>query len=132
VSLAPLLAEPWYIQVHAFGAIAAFGLGLAQFAMTKGTTRHRAVGYSWVALMIIIALTSFFIHGIRLVGPFSPIHILSVITLYSAIAAVMHARAGRITAHKINMHLLFWAALVGAGTFAFIPPRLMGEVAFGG
>jgi uncharacterized membrane protein len=120
MSLAPLLAQPWFIQLHAFGAVAAFFLGIARFA-----------GYVWVLLMIVIALTSFFIHSIRLVGPFSPIHLLSLLTLYSAVAAVLHARAGRIRAHKLNMYLLFWAALVGAGAFAFMPDRIMGQVAFG-
>ena len=132
MSLAPLLAAPWYIQVHAFGAMLAFVLALVQFAMTKGTTLHRAIGYVWITTMLIVALSSFLIHGIRLVGPFGPIHILSIVTIFSAIAAVSHARAGRIRAHRINILILFWAALVGAGVFAFVPPRIMGQVAFGG
>ncbi len=41
MSLDPLLSAPWVIQVHAFGAIAAFFLGALQLAAPKGTLPHR-------------------------------------------------------------------------------------------
>jgi uncharacterized membrane protein len=47
ISLAPLLnAEP-LIQIHAFAAMAAFGLGIVQFAAPKGTLPHRTIGWIW-------------------------------------------------------------------------------------
>jgi uncharacterized membrane protein len=131
MSLDPLLAAPFYIQVHAFGAMKAFVLGLAQFTLRKGTQIHRVMGYVWVTTMLVISVTSFFIHNIRSIGPFSLIHLLSILTIYSSVAAVMHARAGRIRAHRLNVIVLFCAALIGAGVFAFVPPRIMGQVVFG-
>jgi uncharacterized membrane protein len=80
VTLAPLLAEPVAIQVHAFAALGALALGIVQLAAPKGTRRHRVMGWAWVGLMTIIVITSLAIHEIRLLGPWSPIHLLSILT----------------------------------------------------
>ena len=63
MSLAPLLAAAPEIQVHAFAAMAAFVLGAVQFAAPKGTLPHRTLGWIWVALMLVISASSFWIHG---------------------------------------------------------------------
>ncbi len=46
-------------NLHAFAAIAAFGLGAVQLAAPKGTLPHRTIGWFWVALMVTVAATSF-------------------------------------------------------------------------
>ena len=61
MSLEPLLTASPIIQVHAFAAIAAFALGLVQFAAPKGTVPHRTIGWIWVGLMTVIAISSFWI-----------------------------------------------------------------------
>jgi len=76
MSLAPLLDAAPQIPVHAFAAMAAFALGVVQLAAPKGTLPHRTLGWIWVALMAVVAVSSLWIHEIRLVGPFSPIHLL--------------------------------------------------------
>ena len=76
MSLAPLLEAPGTIPLHAFAAMAAFALGIVQFAAPKGTLPHRTLGWIWVLLMLRSRISSFWIHEIRLVGPFSPIHLL--------------------------------------------------------
>src|SRR3954470_3158201 len=81
MSLAPLLAAPAVIQLHAFAAMAAFVLGIVQLTAPKGTLPHRTIGYVWVVLLAIIAISAFWIHEVRLVGPFSPIHLLAIFTL---------------------------------------------------
>ena len=81
MSLAPLLDAPLAIQLHAFAAMAAFALGAVQLAGIKGTAWHRGRGFVWVGLMLIVAISSFWIHEIRLWGPWSPIHLLSILTL---------------------------------------------------
>ena len=77
MSLTPLLEAPGTIPLHAFAAMAAFALGIVQFAAPKGTLPHRTIGWIWVLLMFAVAISSFWIHEIRLVGPFSPIHLLA-------------------------------------------------------
>jgi uncharacterized membrane protein len=131
MSLAPLLQASPAIQIHAAAAAAAFVLGLAQFALPKGTTRHRIAGWTWVTLMLIVSVTAFFIHEIRMWGPWSPIHLLAIFTLVTLPLAVMHARAHRVANHKRAMTSIFLGALVIAGLFTFLPGRIMHAVVFG-
>ena len=131
MTFAPLLNAASVIQIHAFAAIGAFVLGLIQFAAPKGTLPHRTVGWIWVALMLAVAISSFWIHGYRVVGPFSPIHLLSILTLTTVPMAVLHARRHRVTAHRIAMISIFIGALVVAGAFTFLPGRIMQAVAVG-
>ena len=132
MTLAPLLAEPLVIQMHAFAALAALALGIVQLAAPKGTPRHRTMGWVWVGLMAAIVVSSFFIHDIRLVGPWSPIHLLSVYTAILLPIAVLHARRHRVRRHRASMIGLFAGALVIAGLFTLLPGRVMHEVVFGG
>src|SRR5258708_26980638 len=81
MSLAPLLEAAPAIPLHAFAAMAAFALGVVQLAAPKGTLPHRALGWLWVSVMVLVALSSFWIHQIRLLGPWSPIHLLSIFPL---------------------------------------------------
>ncbi len=100
MSLAPLLDAAPAIPVHAFAAMAAFALGIVQFAAPKGTLPHRTVGWIWVGLMAVVAASSFWIHEIRLLGPWSPIHLLSIFTLIMLPIAVWRARRHRIADHR--------------------------------
>jgi uncharacterized membrane protein len=131
VTLAPLLGAPPAIQVHALAAGAAFMLGVVQLALPKGTVPHRAMGWIWVLLMLVVALSSFLIHQIRLWGPWSPIHLLSVFTLVMLPLAVGHARRGKVASHRWAMLSLFVGGLLIAGAFTFVPGRIMHAVAFG-
>jgi uncharacterized membrane protein len=132
MSLAPLLQAEPVIQIHAFAAMGAFALGIIQFAAPKGTLPHRTIGWIWVTLMTVIAASSFFIHEIKLVGPFSPIHLLSIFTLVMLPLAVLHARRHDVKKHRGAMIGIFVGALVIAGAFTFLPGRIMHAVAFGG
>jgi uncharacterized membrane protein len=129
--LAPLLEAAPAIPLHAFAAMGAFVLGILQFAAPKGTLPHRTVGWIWVALMAVVAASSFWIHQIRLVGPFSPIHLLSVVTLLILPLAVWRAHTHRVAAHRVMMILIFTGALVVAGLFTLLPGRIMHQVVFG-
>jgi uncharacterized membrane protein len=131
VSLAPLLDADPIIRLHAFAAIAAFLLGLVQFALPKGTGSHRIRGWVWVALLAVISLSAFGIHELRLWGPWSPIHLLAIFTLVMLPLAVLHARKHRIPQHRNAMLAIFIGALVIAGLFTFAPGRIMYQVAFG-
>lgn len=131
MSLAPLLDAAPAILLHAFAAMAAFVLGLVQFVAPKGTLPHRTIGWIWVALMAAVAASSFWIHQIRLVGPFSPIHLLSIFTLIMLPLAVWRAHTQRVTDHRRIMILLFTGALVVAGLFTLLPGRIMHHVVFG-
>ena len=131
MSLAPLLNAAPAIQLHAFAAMAAFGLGAVQLAAPKGTLPHRTVGWIWVTLMATVAASSFWIHQIRLVGPWSPIHLLSIFTLIVLPLGVWRAHHHEVAAHRRIMIFIFAGALVIAGLFTFVPGRIMHAVVFG-
>ena len=131
MTLAPLLSASPIIQAHAFAAMMAFALGVVQLAAPKGTIPHRTVGWIWVVLMALVAVSSFWIHDIRMIGPFSPIHLLSIFTLAMLVVAVMHARRHRVDRHRKAMTTIFIGALIIAGVFTFLPGRIMHAVAFG-
>jgi uncharacterized membrane protein len=131
MSLAPLLDAAPAIPLHAFAAMAAFALGIVQFAAPKGTLPHRTLGWIWVALMAVVAISSFWIHQIRLFGPWSPIHLLSIFTPIMLVVAVLYARRHNVRGHRITMISIFAGALVVAGLFTFVPGRIMHAVVFG-
>jgi uncharacterized membrane protein len=131
MSLAPLLDAAPAIPLHAFAAMAAFALGVVQLAAPKGTLSHRALGWIWVALMMVVALSSFWIHQIRLLGPWSPIHLISIFVLGMVPLAVWQAHRHRVSAHRRAMILTFTGALVIAGAFTLLPGRIMYNVVFG-
>src|ERR1700693_2488062 len=131
MSLAPLLNAVPQIPIHAFAAMAAFVLGLVQFAAPKGTLPHRALGWIWVSLMAFVAVSSFWIHQIRLMGPWSPIHLLSIFTLAVLPLGVWMAHRHRVADHRRIMILIFSGALVIAGLFTLVPGRIMHTVLFG-
>lgn len=131
MSLTPLLNTAPVVQVHAFAAMAAFALGVVQLAAPKGTLPHRTIGWIWVVLMALIAGSSFWIHDLRMVGPFSVIHLLSIFTLVMLPLAVMHARRHSVAQHRGAMIGIFVGALVVAGLFTLLPGRVMHAVVFG-
>jgi uncharacterized membrane protein len=131
LSLAPLLDAAPAIPVHALAAMAAFVLGAIQLAAPKGTLPHRAIGWIWVLLMLGVAISSFWIHQIRLVGSWSPIHLLSIFTLITVPLGVWRAHRHEVGDHRRIMILIFSGALVIAGLFTLLPGRIMYTVVFG-
>jgi uncharacterized membrane protein len=131
MSFDPLLSASLLIQIHAFAALTAFALGLFQLAAPKGTTRHRITGWMWVLLMATVVTTSFGIHEIRMWGPWSWIHGLSVFTAIMLPVGVMHARRHRVRRHRSTMIGIFVGALVVAGIFTLLPGRIMHDVLVG-
>src|SRR5215471_17146554 len=128
MNLAPLLDASPAIQVHAFAAMAAFVLGVIQFAAPKGTLAHRTMGWAWVALVVVVSVSAFFIHQIKLWGAWSPIHLLAAFTLVNLGVAVHAARHHLIARHRWAMMAIFFGGFVIAGGFTFMPGRIMNAV----
>ena len=119
------------MQAHALAALAALALGTVQFAGRKGNGRHRTLGWIWVVLLAVVALSSFGITDFRQFGPFSAIHGLSILVLLLLPRAVLRARARRIESHRWSMIGLYVGALLIAGAFTLTPGRIMHRVLFG-
>ena len=116
--------------------MAAFGLVVIQLVAPKGTLPHRTLGWIWVALMAVVAVSSFWIHQIRMFGPSSsklrsPIHLLSIFTLVVLPLGVWRAHRHDVRGHRRIMIFTFSGALVIAGLFTLLPGRIMHAAVFG-
>jgi len=135
VTLAPLLAAPVAIKLHVFTVVPAFFLGTwLIFFSRKGARRHRAVGYVYLSLMTITAITALWIHeipAIDIVYGFGPIHIFSIVTLSGVVGALRGAWTHNIKMHRRSMLGVYIGGLLIAGTFAFLPGRIMHALVFG-
>ena len=109
-------------------AAGAIGLGAAQLVMRKGGNVHPLMGRTWLVLMALVAMSSFFIHEINLWGRYSPIHLLSIWTLVSIGLTVYFARSGNIKRHRQLATVFYWLALILTGFFTLLPGRIMYKV----
>ncbi|NTJ67334.1 DUF2306 domain-containing protein [Agrobacterium rhizogenes] len=128
----PLLDAPIAIQIHVAAVVPAALLGAYLLLRPKGTPRHRLLGKIWLVLMVVTALSSFFIHQINMFYGFSPIHLLSIFVLFGCWGAIANARKHDIEAHRRIVRSLYFGGIVGAGAFTFLPGRIMNKVAFDG
>ena len=118
------------IAVHLTTILLALPLGISQLLLPKGGVRHRVVGYAWLALMAVTALVSFAIHTINK-GGFSPIHLLSILTLVLTPVIALRARRRDIKGHRDAVIGLMIGGLVVAGAFTFLPGRVLGQLLLG-
>jgi uncharacterized membrane protein len=131
MSLQPIIYASPEIQIHTATAVISFLIGASQFFQAKGTRQHRIAGWIWVGLMTIVSVSSLFINTTCTFGPFSVIHLLTLVTIVALPLGVIAARRHHISAHKRIMIILFTGALAIAGAFTFLPGRIMHDLAFG-
>ena len=132
MTLDPILAAPLAVQIHVLTVVPAFALGGWMLWARKGTALHKALGRIWLMLMVVTALSSFFIHEIRMVGDFSPIHLLSILTLASCFNIIRTARKRQFSAHRRTVLALYWGGIGLAGAFMVAPGRIMNRAIFDG
>lgn len=117
------------VMFHVSTVIPCVPLGLYLLLAPKGTPMHKQLGKLWVALMVVTATSTLFIHdGMAL----SWIHIFVPFTYRASWKLISTARAGDIKAHRNEIVSLFLGALMIPGIFAFIlEGRLMNVMLFG-
>lgn len=125
------------IQLHWATVTIAFVAGLIQLIFAKGTPRHRFTGYIYVVLMIVTAVSAFFIRTPTVSGMeylslkgMSWIHLFIPLTLIVVPLGVRAARQGRMGAHKAHMIGSFLGAILIAGVFTFLPDRRVHDFFF--
>ena len=126
-----LLATPLSVQLHVVAAVFALVIGAVILLLPKGTEFHRTLGWSWVASMILVAMTSVvMIADMR--GGINALHIFTAITVLSLWAGLTGIRRRDVRRHASSMVGLYVGGLIIAGLFAFIPGRVMWAVFFSG
>jgi len=118
------------IVIHLFLALAALLLGPVALRARKGSRLHRAAGYAWVTLMLGAALSSVFIRDFELpnLWGYTPIHILTVVTFAGIAGGIFFIVQRRIDRHRQVMWSTYLGGCVGAGVFALLPNRFLGQV----
>ena len=92
----------------------------------RGDRRHRQLGYVWVSAMTLTALASLGVRGINH-GHFSPIHLLSILTLLCLPIIVTSARRHDHLLHAKAIRGMALGALLVSGSLTFLPARLLGH-----
>ncbi len=135
MTLEPLLHASPAVQIHVATVVPAALIGTWQiFFSTKGAPPHRALGYLYMVLMTVTALSTLWLHEIMPNGPFygfSPIHLLIPLTLLGVYGAIQGARTHHIAQHRRSILTVYIGGILIAGGFTFLPGRIMHAVVFG-
>lgn len=123
------------VLIHLTAALAAAVIGpIALWARwrTQRPRLHRAMGYAWVTLMLISALSALFIHShFPQWWRFSWIHLFIPATLIGLFVAFRYLLKGNIQGHRKAMLSLYFGACLGAGVFTLLPGRFLGQFVWG-
>jgi uncharacterized membrane protein len=120
-----------YLQLayfHLGTIIPAFFMGTYLLINRKGTSWHKLLGKIYMGLMLFTAMITLFMPakvGPPLLGHFGFIHIFSLSVFFTVPTAFVAVRNGNIKAHRGNMLGLYFGGLLIAGSFAFMPGRLL-------
>ncbi len=132
MTLDPFLQADPIIRLHAASALAAIPLGAVVLWRTKGTALHRALGRVWVFLIVLAAVTSLFIHEMRMLGPLGPIHLLTLVVAWHLAKGLWAIAVRRdVVMHRKAMEDLYVWSLLIAGAFTFWPGRRTHQAVFG-
>lgn len=126
----PILYAPFAIQLHIAAALCAIALGPIALWRRSRDKWHKRFGYAWVGAMAATAVSSFAILDRPFFGPFSPIHALSLFTIFGLWKGIVAAKQGRIQAHQQEMRGLYFWAMGVAGLFTFLPGRRISMIFF--
>ena len=126
-----LFGAPVAVQMHSLGGACRLGDRHAKLVRTKGTTSHKLFGWTWVMLIVLVAVGSFWIRRIDMWHGFSAIHLLSIYTLLMVPPGIWRIRRGDIGGHRSAMVGTSVGGLVTAGLLTLMPGRLEGRAAVG-
>lgn len=131
MSLEPFVQAPLYIQIHAACALFALVAGPFSLYSRKRSVFHKLLGYTWMLAMIGAAVSSFWIGSFGVIGSFSPLHALSILSLGSVALSLYFILNGNIIGHRKTLTNLYWRGLIIAGIFNFLPGRTTNRAFFG-
>ena len=135
MTLEPLLHAPLAVRFHVATVVPAALIGTwLIFFSRKGAPLHRALGYTYLTLMTVTAISTLWVHQLMPNGPFfglSPIHLLIPLVFFGVYNAIMGARTHNIARHRYAMLSVYIGGILIAGGFTFFPGRIMHAVVFG-
>lgn len=120
--------------LHLATVVPCFFIGGWILARPKGTPVHRLAGRVYAVLMLVTALITLAMPaevGPRIAGHLGWVHLFSLLVLVSIPLAVRGARRGSIRTHRNHMLGVYFGGIMIAGSFAFMPGRLLHGWLFG-
>ena len=125
------------IAVHLTAATSALVLGpVVLWTRRAGQHRprlHRALGYAWVTLMVLAAVSAMWIRDFKLpnLGGYTPIHLLVPATFGGLALAFWRLARRNFDGHRRAMQITYLAGCLVAGSFALLPDRYLGQLIWG-
>lgn len=117
-----------FVWAHLLTLIVALSLTPVLLLQKRGTRRHRQLGWVWASAMFATAAISFWVKKSSVgIGEWSPIHILSALTVVGVPLMVVRARQHRVEDHRRHVRNLVTGALLIAGFFTFPFGRMLGR-----
>ncbi|WP_115718462.1 DUF2306 domain-containing protein [Gallaecimonas mangrovi] len=119
--------------IHLATVLPAFVIGTVQMLGRKGSPRHKGLGYTYMLLMLVTAITALFMPakiGPVFFGHFGPVHLFCLLTLYAVPVAYFAVKRQNLRVHKRAMILLYVGGIIIAGSFAFMPGRMLNQLLF--
>lgn len=102
--------------IHLIAAILAMIFGSVVFIMKKGTDRHRAFGYCYVASMLLMNGTAFGIYNFGSISLFHGFALLSLASLFFGMRPALQRKEGWLEKHfyfmswsVVGLYCAFWA-----------------------
>lgn len=117
-----------FVWAHLLTLLVALALTPVLLLQKRGTRRHRQLGWIWASAMFATAGISFWVkQSSGGIGGWSPIHILSALTVVGVPLMVLRARQHRVADHRRHVRNLVTGALLIAGFFTFPFGRMLGR-----
>jgi len=136
MTLEPLLHASPAIILHVATVVPAAAIGTYLILISrKGARWHRALGYIYLTLMTVTAVTTLWIHALMPKGAFfgfSPVHLLIPLTLFGVYGALRSARAHKVSRHRAAMLSVYFGGIMIAGGLTLLPGRIMHGIFFSG
>lgn len=120
----PMDALTPVITLHALAATYVLLLGPLQILRRRRDLAHRLLGASWVAAILTVCISSFWITP----DGFSWLHGLSLWTLVCMVAAILGIRAGNVGIHRGFMVGSYLGTLIAFAFAALVPARLIPQL----
>lgn len=110
------------IYIHLLSVIPALVLGAVNLSMKKGTPTHKRIGKVWAVLMLISAISSFFIMPS---GSFTWLHIFSIVVVICVPVGIFSIRKGNYRRHIDCMVGAYIGTVISAGFAVLTPGRFL-------
>jgi uncharacterized membrane protein len=135
VTLAPLIAAPMLVQVHAALGLAALVVGAARVMWPHREGWDRALGWGFLGLLLAVAGSALLLArppGTPNLSGLTLGHLFVLASLLGAIAALRTAGGRHRLLWRNIVTCLFAGVLIMAGLFEVMPGRLLYTVLAGG